>query len=78
MGLSHVLCHSDPDVISHIGYISQEARCNTQQGLSRPAMEPVKLGAVDQRRELASTDAELVANRTEAQHHMEVAADLQV
>lgn len=40
-------------------------------------MEPVKLGAVDEGRELTGADAELVANRTEAEHDMKVATDLQ-
>jgi len=75
--LGHVLGHASPNVVRHIRYISQEALCHAEQCLMRPAVEPVKLCAVDQGRELAGPDTELVADRAEAEHHMQVAPDLQ-
>ena len=57
-------------------------RCCIAEGLwatavPAPAGSPIKYGAVDQRRELASSDAELVAHGAEAQHHVQVLAHLQ-
>jgi hypothetical protein len=77
MGLRHMLGHCSTHIVRDVGHVCQEALRHTEQGLMGPTMEPIKLGAVDQSRELACTDAELVADRAEAQHHMQVAADLQ-
>lgn len=76
MGLCHMLGHSYTHIVWNVRHVCQEPLCHTEQGLMGPTMEPVKLGTVDQSRELACTDAELVADRTEAQHHMQVATDL--
>lgn len=76
MGLRHVLGHAAAHIVWNVRYACQEALRHAEQGLMRPAVEPVQLGAVDERRELARPDAELVADRTEAQDHMQVAADL--
>ncbi len=72
--------HVQRDVLAHIilhrRHVRQEALRNRHQRLSRPAVEPVKLGAVDKGGELAGTHAELVADGREAQGHMQEAADL--
>lgn len=54
-----------PDHSTHfdVGHVRQEALGHRHQSLRGPAMEPVKHGAVDERRELAGTDAELVTHR---------------
>ena len=65
-----------PSVCLNGGDVYQEASGHTDQGLCWPGVEPVKGGAVDQGRELARPDAELVTHRAETQHHVQVLAHL--
>ena len=68
-------CHVVGNVLTGVclngGDVHQEAGGHADQGLGWPGVEPVKGCAVDQGRELASPDAELVAHRAETEDHMQ-------
>ena len=72
----HVIGNAVPSILINAGDIHQEAGCHADQSLSRPCVKPVKHCAVDEGWKLASPDAEFVAHRAEAQHHMQVSANL--
>ena len=72
----HVVGNVLPGVWFNGRDVHQEAGGHTDQGLGGPGVEPVKGCAVDQSRELARPDAELVAHRAEAQHYVQELAHL--
>lgn len=47
------------------------------KGFMWPAVEPVDDCAIHKRRKFSSTHSELISNRTEAEHHMQVFLNLQ-
>lgn len=76
MGIGHVVGNVLPHILLQSRDVDQEARSHRDQGLTGPSVEPIKGSAVHQGWELTGPDTELVSDWTEAEHHMEVAANL--